>query len=91
VTSPIPLTKLRAASAFTPSRAYAHLRGAGRMGSVGADSLIEFGHELLLRPRPWFEAARRADSKNTAAFRKFRSAWRRRDARLTKLCKVRAR
>jgi uncharacterized protein (DUF2252 family) len=71
--------------------AYAQLRSGGRIGSAVADSMIEFGHEVLQRPRPWFEAARRADSKNTTAFRRFRSAWRRRDARLANLCKVRRR
>jgi len=71
--------------------AWAQLRGAGRIGCTGPDPMIEFGHQLLLRPHPWLDAARRADSKNTAAFRKFRSAWRRRDARLANLCELRAR
>jgi uncharacterized protein (DUF2252 family) len=71
--------------------AYAQLRGAGRLGSAGPDPMIEFGHEVLSRPRPWLDAARQVDSRNAVAFRKFRSAWRRRDARLTRLCRIRTR
>jgi len=69
--------------------AYAHLRGAGRRGAAGADVLIEFGREILAHPRPWLDAARRADARNTAAYRGFRAAWHRRDRRLTGLCRVR--
>jgi len=70
--------------------AYAHLRGAGRRGSAEVDAMIGFGQELIERPRPWLEAARRADAANTAAFRRFRAAWRRHDPRLMRLSKSRA-
>ena len=66
--------------------AYAQLRGAGRMGGCGPDAMIEFGFELLAQPRPWLDAAREVDARNTAAHRRFRSAWRARDLRLTSLC-----
>jgi uncharacterized protein (DUF2252 family) len=68
--------------------AYAQLRGAGRMGSNGPDAMIEFGFELLAQPRPWLDAARDVDSKNAAAYRAFRAAWRDRDPRLIGLCKA---
>jgi hypothetical protein len=68
--------------------AYAHLRGAGRRGAAEADALIEFGRRLIEQPRPWMEAARRADAVNVTAHRAFRAAWRRHDARLARLCEV---
>jgi uncharacterized protein (DUF2252 family) len=68
--------------------AFAHLRGAGRRGAAEADMLIDFGRQLIERPRPWLDGARRADAANTAAFRAFRAAWRRKDARLARLCEV---
>ncbi|HEX4598046.1 MAG TPA: DUF2252 family protein [Burkholderiaceae bacterium] len=66
--------------------AYAQLRGAGRIGAAGPDSMIEFGFELMAQPRPWIEAARDVDARNTQAHRLFRAAWRQRDARLISLC-----
>ena len=71
--------------------AYAQLRGAGRMASAHPDAMIEFGFELLAQPRPWLDAARDVDSRNTAAYRTFRAAWRQRDPRLIGLCKVKER
>jgi uncharacterized protein (DUF2252 family) len=71
--------------------AYAQLRGAGRMGSASPESMIEFGCELLSQPRPWLDAAREVDSKNAVAHRRFRSAWRARDPRLARLCRVSSR
>jgi uncharacterized protein (DUF2252 family) len=71
--------------------AYAQLRGAGRMGSAHPDAMIEFGFELLAHPRPWLDAARDVNSKNAAAYRAFRAAWRQRDSRLIGLCKVKER
>jgi uncharacterized protein (DUF2252 family) len=68
--------------------AYAQLRGAGRMGGAGPDAMIEFGTELMAQPRPWLDAAREVDARNTAAYRRFRAAWRQRDPRLTRWCKV---
>ena len=66
--------------------AYAHLRGAGRRGAADADEMMRFGRQLMEQPGPWLAAARSADAANTAAFRAFRGAWRRRDARLARLC-----
>jgi uncharacterized protein (DUF2252 family) len=66
--------------------AYAQLRSAGRMGATGADALVEFGDELRARPRPWLDTARAVDAANRAAFSTFRTAWRKRDPRLTALC-----
>jgi len=68
--------------------AYAQLRGAGRTGSASPESMIDFGYELLAQPRPWLDAAREVDSRNAAAHRHFRSAWREHDPRLAKLCQV---
>ncbi len=70
--------------------AYAPLRGAGRMGGAGADSLVEFGFELMSAPHGWLEAARAVDANNSQAQRAFRAAWRRRDPRLEALCERRA-
>jgi len=71
--------------------AHAQLRGAGRTGSASPDSMIDFGYELLAQPRPWLDAAREVDLKNTAAHRRFRTAWREHDPRLAKLCQVASR
>ena len=68
--------------------AYAQLRGAGRMGGASPDAMIEFSVELMAQPRPWLDAAREVDARNTAAHRRFRAAWRQRDPRLTRWCKV---
>jgi uncharacterized protein (DUF2252 family) len=68
--------------------AHAQLRGAGRIGAAGPDSMIEFGFELMSQPRPWVEAARDVDARNTRAHRLFRAAWRRRDPRLIRLCQL---
>src|SRR5262249_6962979 len=67
--------------------AHAQLRAAGRIGSSPPDSMIEFGFDLMSHPRPWIEAARGVDARNTQAHRLFRAAWRQRDARLIALCK----
>jgi uncharacterized protein (DUF2252 family) len=67
--------------------AFAHLRAAGRRGAASADGLAQFGRDLIDLPRPWLQAARQAESVNSAAFRAFRTAWRRRDRRLTRLCR----
>jgi uncharacterized protein (DUF2252 family) len=69
--------------------AYAQLRGAGRIGAASADSMMEFGFELMSHPRPWLDAARDVDARNTRAYREFRSAWRERDPRLSALCRTR--
>jgi uncharacterized protein (DUF2252 family) len=69
--------------------AHAQLRAAGRIGSSPPDSMIEFGFDLMSHPRPWIEAARGVDARNTQAHRLFRAAWRQRDARLIALCKPR--
>jgi len=66
--------------------AYAHLRGAGRMGGASADAMIEFGFELMAHPRPWLDAARAVDARNARAQSAFRAAWRGRDPRLIALC-----
>jgi len=66
--------------------AYAQLRGAGRIGAAGPDSMIEFGFELMSHPRPWIEAARDVDARNAQMHRLFRAAWRQRDSRLIDLC-----
>jgi uncharacterized protein (DUF2252 family) len=68
--------------------AHAQLRSAGRMGAANPDAMIEFGFELMAHPRPWLDAARAVDSRNTQAHRRFRAAWRERDRRLTRLCKT---
>jgi len=68
--------------------AYAQLRGAGRMGGASPDAMIEFSVEVMAQPRPWLDAAREVDARNTAAHRRFRAAWRQRDPRLTRWCKV---
>jgi uncharacterized protein (DUF2252 family) len=68
--------------------AYAQLRGAGRIGAAGPDSMIEFGFELMSDPRPWIEAARDVDARNAQAYRLFRAAWRQRDPRLIGLCRL---
>ncbi len=70
--------------------AYAQLRGAGHMGSEQPDAMVEFGFELMVQPRPWIDAARDVDSRNTAAQRIFRAAWRQRDSRLIRWCKANA-
>ena len=70
--------------------AYAQLRAAGRMGGAGPDTMIDFGIDLLVQPKPWLDAARDVDARNTAAHRRFRAAWRQHDARLTRWCKVTA-
>jgi uncharacterized protein (DUF2252 family) len=77
-------------SSMAEVSAYAQLRGAGHMGSAQPDAMIEFGFELMVQPRPWIDAAREVDSRNTAAQRIFRAAWRRRDPRLIRWCKASA-
>jgi uncharacterized protein (DUF2252 family) len=67
--------------------AYAQLRGAGRMGGAGPDAMIDFGFELMARPRPWLDAARAVDAHNSAAHGAFQASWRQRDPRLTRLCR----
>jgi uncharacterized protein (DUF2252 family) len=66
--------------------AHSQLRGAGRIGAAAPDSMIEFGFELMSHPRPWIDAARDVDARNTQAHRLFRVAWRQRDPRLVRLC-----
>jgi uncharacterized protein (DUF2252 family) len=66
--------------------AYAQLRGAGRRGADGADALIAFGQALLAQPAPWIEAARAVDAANSAAYVRFRAAWRAGEPRLHALC-----
>jgi uncharacterized protein (DUF2252 family) len=68
--------------------AHAQLRGAGRIGAAGPDSMIEFGFELMSHPRPWIDAARDVDARNAQAHRAFRAAWRQRDPRLMGLCQL---